>query len=293
MAADDDKEANEILIVPFLGEHFSLVEAFLRTSPEGRHFNTPDLTAKSFFAGFTDVDGDEIKDLLILVDHDTTCEGTLCDLFVFSPVVSDRRMDAPCDWTLVEKTKTSITSTFYERFITNAGQSVAMTNLPWPFWGCRFNGAEWTDYFRWEYDTFILPFDTVLRDVRIGVYDLNGDDRDEIFIYIVSLPVCDTFACRGAILDVEPTEDGEAPAWRKIGDLGFLDPILDPAEGDDEETYLMPGSSLHVIDEVIDGYVSLCSSKMLLRWNGEAYDHQVYYKREDLLTEARALGCPQ
>ncbi len=291
VAADDDNQAHEILIVPFLGEHFSLVEAFLQTSPEGRHFNNPDLTAKSFFAGFADVDGDEIKDLLVLVDHDTTCDGDLCDLFVFSPVVKDRSMDAPCDWSLVEKTRTTFTTSLYERFITSAEQSVTMTNIPWPFWGCRFNGAEWTEYFRWEYDTYIVPFDTVLSDIRVGTYDVNGDGRDEVFIYIISLPICDSFACRGAILEVEPPEDGEPPAWRKIGELSFLDPILD-ADGE-EEAYLMPGSSLHVINETVDGYVSLCSSKMLLRWNGEAYDHQVYYKREDLLTEARALGCPQ
>ncbi len=289
--AGEDKIEN-VLITPFIGDYLWLAEAYLISEgPFGSYLGA--VTDSDVFGGFADADGDGLEDLLIVVDHDITCERTLCDFLVFAPVVEDRQLNAACDWRLVDDRRRNIVRGLYERFAIVGDIAVPLTRLPSEM-QCTLNGRDWQGYLHSIYDSahYIKSeklHRAALSDLRLGAYDLNGDGQDEVFIYIPSNN-CPCGWESGHVIEIEKGADGSSPTWKRIGRLEYFDPVLTSI--DSEPTFLAPSATLHVTDEVIDGYRSLCSSRMILRWDGEAYVLSVYINSDTLLQEVRALGCP-
>ena len=292
LAADDEALDGDILITPFIGERISLVEAFLRAKGSYRSYLGA-VAADNLFGGFADVDGDGRKDIVVVVDNDLACDESGCDAFVFAPIVANRSIDAACDWRLVDDRRKPLTRGLYERFVTLGDKLVALTQLPAEV-KCRLDGMDWEDFFHLIYNTdFYLPSEKLhhrsLSDVRVGTYDVNGDGRDEVFIFIAPFP-CLGCMGQGAIIETAPQMDGSRPEWHRIGKFDEPDIALTTRDG--EPTFLAPSAVLRPIDETIDGYRTLCSSTTILRWTGETYVQHVYTNSDSLLEEARSLGCP-
>ena len=267
--ARNDGLADEVLLTPRIGEYLWLVEAYMATAWFGRYFETGALTTRDFFGGFVDVDRDGVDELLILVDHKIACEDRICDLFIFETDGEPANLRSPCNWNLAERTKTETERSLYERFALAGQRIIVLERLPLEFLG-QLKGLDWFDYFASVYDMPVEWDEILLGDVRVGTYDVNGDGRDEVFIYIVSPAICGRDECGGAILEVIPHADGSQPGWRWIGELNSLDPALDTVA--QYEGYDTPRRAIRVLDSAVDGYATLCTRDNQLRWNGEAYE---------------------
>ena len=283
--ARGDRLPKEVLLMPDIGEYLWLVEEYMATAWFGQYFETGALTSRDIFAGFGDVDGDGLDNLVFLVDHETVCTDQRCDVFVFSADVQNPTVNSPCNWLFVSSSRSDVKRSLYERFVVVNGQTVTLKGWPSAL-AAKIEGEDWSNYFERLYDTTFESDEILLSHVRIGTYDLNGDGQDEIFIYVVSPPICGRDECGGAILELSPSEDGSKPAWRWIGELNSLDPAMHIVL--ENEAYVWPGRTMRVIDETVDGYASLCSRGSYLRWNGEIYDIRFYVPDY----EAEQLGCP-
>jgi hypothetical protein len=256
-----------VYLMPDIGDYLWLVEAYMPTSPFGRYFETGALIEGDFFAGFADLDDDGSDELLVAVDHPTTCDGDECDLFTFNLDPEGPNLYVPCNWLLADRSKTLIKRSLYERFVTVAGKTVVMADLSIPYNDRRtgvfdgvFDGKPWRAYFSEIYGTPI-EWD----DIR-----LNGDGRDEVFIYVVKPSMCLRDECGGAILELLPGEDGAEPGWRWIGQLDHLYVVDNYIIGENISSY--PARRVKVTNKVVDGYPSLCTRMSHLTWNGETYD---------------------
>jgi hypothetical protein len=284
---------SDIVLTPFVGEYYWLVEAYLRIKGDFGSYLGP-IAEPDIFGGFADADGDGREDFLVVVDNELTCDENVCDFFVFAPVVKDRSVDKPCDWQLVDDRPKPITRGLYERFVTAGDQSVALTTLPSEM-PCTLNGEEWRDYFHFVYDTEYYTISEMdhhfaLTDIRLGTYDVNDDGQDEIFIYIVP-EHCPRCARWGHVIEIILGADGSVSDWRIRGGFGGLEPVLTSIDAG--PTFLAPSAKLRVTGEIIDGHRSLCTSHSIVRWDGKAYVSHIYTYIETLRDEARALGCPE
>jgi hypothetical protein len=290
-AAPADDQPQDIVLTPFIGDYYWLVEAYLRIEGDFTSYLGP-VTEIDIFGGFADADGDGREDFLVVVDNELTCDENVCDFFMFVPVVKDQSVDTLCDWQLVDDRPKPITRGLYERFVTVGDQSVALTNLPAEM-PCTLNGDEWHTFFHFVYDTEHYIYSekihyVALTDIRLGTYDVDDDGQDEVFVYIA--PNCPRCKGWGHVIEIIRGADGSVSDWRRRGGFGSLDPILTSIDA--RPAFLAPSAKLRVTDEIIEGHRSLCTSRSILRWNGKAYESRVYIYIEALLEEARALGCP-
>ncbi len=283
--ARGDSLPKEVLLMPDIGEYLWLVEEYMATAWYGQYFETGALTSRDIYAGFGDVDGDGLDNLVFLVDHKTACTDQSCDVFVFTADVQNPTVNSPCNWLFASTSQSDVKRSLYERFVVVNGQTITLKGWPSAL-AAKIEGEDWGDYFERLYDTSFESDEILLSHVRIGTYDLNGDGQDEVFIYVVSPPICGRDECGGATLELSPSEDGSKPAWRWIGELNSLDPAMHIVL--ENEAYVWPGRTMRVIDETVDGYASLCSRSSYLRWNGETYDIRFYVPDY----EAEQLGCP-
>ncbi len=275
--ARDLNAADYIYLTPDIGEHLWLVEEYMPTSSYGDEFATGALIEVDFFGGFADLDGDGVDELLIAVDHPIACDEDMCDVFTFKVDGQRQSLAAPCNWLPAERTRTPIKRSMFERFVETAEHTVVLTNITQPYhhlsigaFDGRFDGQRWKEYFAAIYDTPVERDEIRLSDIRVGTYDLNGDGRDEVFIYAVSPSMCGFDECGGAILELLPVEEGGRPGWRWIGDLLGLYVADNLIIGDDISSH--PARRIKVLNKVIDGYPSLCTRQFHLSWNGETYD---------------------
>ncbi len=278
----DLSAADYIYLTPDIGDYLWLVDEYMPTSRYGKNFATGALVDADFFGGFADLDGDGVDELLITIDHPIACDGDLCDLFIFTFDWEMTSLSVPCNWLSADRSRTLIRRSMYERFAVVAERTVVMTEIsnaftrspPSKFEG-RFDGRLWYDFFVEMYDTTIEWNEIRLSDIRLGTYDVNGDGRDEVFIYAVSPAMCGRDECGGAILELLPTEVGSTPGWRWIGELLGLDVADNLIIGEDISS--SPARRMKVLNKVIDGYHSLCSRRSSLSWNGETYDISFRY----------------
>ena len=275
--ARDLNAADYIYLTPDIGEYLWLVEEYMPTSSYGDGFATGALIERDFYGGFADLDGDSVDELLIAVDHPLACDRDMCDVFIFRVDWQRQSLTAPCNWLPAEQTRMPIKRSMFERFVEIAEHSVVLSNITQPddplsfgtFDG-RFDGQRWKDYFAAIYETPIERDEIRLSDIRVGTYDLNGDGRDEVFIYAVSHSMCWRDECGGAILEILPGDDGSKPSWRSIGELFGLYVADNLIFGEDISSY--PARRIKVLNKVIDGYPSLCTRRSHLSWNGNTYD---------------------
>jgi len=143
-----------VYLMPDIGDYLWLVEDYMPTSFFGRYFEMGALIEGDFFAGFADIDGDGSDELLVAVDHPTTCDGDQCDLFTFTLDPAGPDLYVPCNWLLADHSRTLIKRSLYERFVTVAGKTVVMADLSIPFNDRRtgvfdgvFEGKPWRTYF--------------------------------------------------------------------------------------------------------------------------------------------------
>jgi len=280
------RASDYVYLMPDIGDYLWLVEAYMPTSHYGEEFATGALIEPDFYAGFADIDDDGVDELLVAVDHPIACEGDMCDLFTFASAAAEPDFAVPCSWRLADRTRVLIKRSLYERFVTVAGETVVMSELSRPYdprsdgsFNGLFDGKDWRDYFATIYGTPIEWGEIRLSDIRVGTYDLNGDGRDEIFVYAVSPAMCGRDECGGAILELLPAEEGAKPGWRWIGELSYLDIADHFIIGEDFSS--SPARRVKVLNEVIDGFPSLCTRLSHLSWNGETYDNSF------------AIGCAQ
>lgn len=275
----------EVVLMPEIGEYLWLVEEYMATAWYGRYYETGALTSRRFYEALADVDGDGTDNLIILIDHNATCERGECEVFVFSPDPDDNQnTDDPLNWHLIERKQVPVKRSLTERFVMFDDRTVLLPRQ-WAVLNPLLDGLDRFDYFA---KTLDLPFksdEILLSHVRVGTYDVNGDGRKEVFIYVVS-PPCEREECGGAILELLPSEDGALEEWRWIGELTALGPAMNFLSR--RVAFVWPGRVMRVIDETVDGYSSLCSSRSYLRWNGETYDIDFSLSRE----ERGELGCP-
>ncbi len=99
-----------------------------------------------FYGGFADVNGDGRDDLLILVEHERTCNEDVCDFFVFELVVENRQIKNDCDWQLVDDNRRPVRRTPSDRFLTVGNRTVLLEPLPDDM-ACTLNHRTWRDYF--------------------------------------------------------------------------------------------------------------------------------------------------
>ena len=291
VAASAEDRPQDIVLSPFIGDYYWLVEAYLRVEGDFTTYLGP-ITSMDIFGGFTDVDGDGRDEFLAVVDNKLTCDGSVCDFFIFAPVVHGRDVETPCDWQLVDDRPKPVARGLYERFVTVDGQSVALASLAAGM-PCTLNGIEWEDYFHFVYDTAHYTgsekiHEHTLNDIRLGTYDINDDGEEEVFVYItpVQCPLCSGW---GHVFEIIRDTDGAIVDWRSRGKFGSLDPVPTTIGGD--PTFLAPSATIHVTGEIVDGHRSLCTSNSILRWNGKAYEPHVFLYLEAVREEARALGC--
>jgi hypothetical protein len=208
-AARSDGKSDEILLTPRVGGYLWLVEEYMATAWFGRYFETGALTTRDFFGAFADIDSDGVDDLLVLADHKIACNDRHCDLFVFRSGEEPLSLSSPCNWNLAQRTKTETTRSLYERFVSAGQRTIVLAPLHLEFAG-QLEGLDWFDYFASVYD-MTVDWDEILLDhVRVGTHDVNGDGREEVFIYVVSPAVCGRDAWGGAILELTPCMFNEA-----------------------------------------------------------------------------------
>ena len=280
-----DDLPHDIDLLPYIGDHYLLVDDYLRSSRFAWEYDTGAVTGADIFGAFADFDGDGIDDLIWLVDHEVACNGDECDLFVFAPVEAGTEEPVPVDWVFVKRMRVAIERAMFERFAI-VGDHIYRLVLRKP------EVAAWTEatggklgYAAQVYDRPDASGRVTLHDVRIGTYDVNGDGRDEVFVYIDSPDTCYRGDCGGDILEVWPGDEGSPPAWRSIGRLSHLLPNLGIVFSSLSQSY--PARFLRAVDESVDGYVTLCAATSALRWEGGSYE-PIYVQPD----EARNLGCP-
>ena len=276
----------QVVLLPEIGAYLWLVEEYMATAWYGSFYETGALTVRQFYEALADVDSDGVEELIIMVDHDAACEWGTCDVFIFAPENDDDLASTEAsNWRLMDRLAMPVKRSLRERFVTFGDQTVTLQR-EWAVLNLRLEGMDQFDYFA---EVLGLPFkvdEILLSHVRVGTYDVNGDGREEVFIYVVSPPICESDECGGAVLELLPSEDGSLTDWRWIGELTALDPAMHLISRRD--AFVWPGRTMRVIDETVDGYASLCSSRSYLRWNGDTYDIDFGLSRE----ESEALGCP-
>ncbi len=254
-----DGLSDEVLLMPDIGEYLWLVEEYMETAWFGRYFETGALTGRDFYGGFANIDEDGLDELFILVDHKIACHDSTCDLFIFEIDAAIPSLATPCNWRLVEATQAGTKRSLYERFATVDQQTIVLTQLP-PTFAARLERRDWFTYFDGVYGTSVDWDEILLSHVRVGTHDVNVDGQDEVFIYVVSPPICGRDECGGAILELSPSEDGSKPDWRWIGELNSLDPADNILM--DREAHYTPGRTIRIVEGAeIDGYATLCTRR--------------------------------
>ena len=275
----------EVRLVPRIGPYLWLVEEYMPTAWFGRYFETGALVSRDIWLVVADIGDGATNKIVVLVDHPIACDGDRCDVFVFAPDFDDQDFDGPSYWHLIKYRRVQVKRSLQERFVVWNDRTIWFPNN-WTVVQTRLNNMPLFDFVADVYGTPVDWDEILLSHVRVGTYDLNDDGVDEVFIYVVSPPICGRDECGGAILQLLPSENGSRPGWRWIGELHSLDPATSLRVGDDISSW--PGRTMRVIDETVEGYHSLCSRGSYLRWNGDSYDIDFSMSRD----EAAALGCP-
>ena len=281
-ASADEQLRLDIELLPYIGDHYLLVDDYLRSSRFGWMYDTGAITGADVFGTFADVDGDGMDDLIWLVDYSLACDdnGERCDLLVFRPVGTASGDGVPSDWEFVEALRVPVKRAMYERFALLSDRVIRLdaSNPDIHAWPSEPGGV--LNFAKKVYGVPALGSKVELSDVRLGTHDVDHDGQDEVFIYIVSADVCYNGECGGDILKLLPGADGSAPAWRSIGRL----PMLDVAEHLlFDALHFHPARYLRTTGRQVEGHDVLCGHNFVMHWSGDAYvvDSRVYCRDED------------
>jgi len=281
MASAED-QPQDIVLLPYIGDHYLLVDDYLRSSRFGRMYDTEGVTGADIFGAFADFDGDGVDDLVFLVDHKLACDegGEMCDLFVFRPVDTAPGDGVPSDWEFVKSLRIPVKRAMFERFafVDDRIFSLVVRKPDLDAWTEATGGK--LGYAGEVYGVPTLGGTLELSDVRLGTRDVDHDGQDEVFIYIVSADVCYTGECGGDILKLLPGGDGPVPAWQSIGRLQFLD-IYENIVFAARNSH--PARYLRATGRQVEGHDVLCGHNFVMHWSGDAYvvDPRVYCRDED------------
>ena len=206
--AKGDNQPQEINLLPYIGDHYLLVDDYLRSSRFAGNYKTGAVTGADIFGAFADLDGDGTENLIWVVDHEAACDGDHCDLFIFASDETDVPADDRIDWTFVERIRVPIERAMFERFafVDDKVYRLLLRKPEVAAW-TEGNGGK-LDYAEQVYGKPVAGGRVDLSDVRVGTHDVNHDGRDEVFIYIVSPDTCYLGECGGDILEVLPGVDG-------------------------------------------------------------------------------------